>query len=440
MNDITLCLITRGRHEFLDQLLDSFNQIIQYPCVKFMIILNGASQDINEKFNTWSKTYADKIELHYFPHNDARLTSFFPLINSVETDWICFPSDDDIIDEAFFEQWEDLVSSFSSFGAIATNLELIDAQGKSLGIIKKPSYDIKLPLEESAAKSLSECPFLWPGLIIRVKELPMSIPGTRYVSDWWVGLHLLFKSNVQVIDRVFTKYRVHPDQESNVSSLSRKNLEALVHLGSFVRSKSFSDWILELETVQVKSFLENLVKYPPIYGDSKFSKEFVSLVTDTVKTLRVENDVRSIAHMVNAYSHGVIISESQILYLGDFDTNAPTSNRFNLNFIFDEQCCSKIKDIQSKIEKSSSVYSSVSVACSHINNSKHHLLLDCESLDLTSNTSDLLAQLGNEFLHKSGVFEGSVSQFEYSLIQKVRRLKNRIPASFNKIIYRSKSV
>jgi hypothetical protein len=67
-----------------------------------MIILNGASQDINERFNTWSKTYADKIELHYFPHNDARLASFFPLINAVETEWICFPSDDDIIDVAYF--------------------------------------------------------------------------------------------------------------------------------------------------------------------------------------------------------------------------------------------------------------------------------------------------------------------------------------------------
>lgn len=143
--------------------------------------------------------------------------------------------------------------------------------------------------------------------------------------------------------------------------------------------------------------------------------------------------------MVNAYSHGVIINESQIPHLGDFDTKGPTWNRFNLNFLFDEQCCSKIKAIEGKIQKSSSVYPSVLVGCNHTNKNKQHLLLDCESLDVTSNISDLLAQLGNEFLHKLGVFEGSVSQFEYSLIQKVRRLKNRIPTSFNKRIYRSKS-
>lgn len=441
MPEITLCLVTKGRPEYLEQLLDSFNRIVEYPYVKFLILLNGASEEVRERFESWASTYRYKVDITFVKENNPNLGSFLPVFKSIKSEWVCFPSDDDIIDKEFFKQWESFISNFTDCGAIATNMELIDGQGKLLGILKKPSYRMEISPEERAAKSLSECPFLWPGLIIKVSELPISLPSTRYVSDWWIGLHLIFTSNVKVVDDVFIQYRVHEQQESNVSSLSRKNLEALVHLGTFIRSNEFSNWILELEVSKVVGFLESLIKYPPIYGDTKFSREFVSLVTQTVEVLRIENDIRSAAKLVNAYFHGVIIDDSTTVQIEDSSHQViPASIKFNSNFIFDEMCCQKIKTAQSKIDSSSAVYPEVLVGCLHGNKPKNDFLLNCGAINTTSQFLDALAQGANAHFEKLGAFEGSVSRFEYSLILKVRRFKSYIPSHLNRIMHRLRSI
>lgn len=441
MSEITLCLITKGRPEFLEQLLESFNRIVEYPYVRFHIILNGTSEEVRERFETWANTYQSKVEITFVKENNPNLGTYLPVFKSIKSEWVCFPSDDDIIEREFFKQWENFISNFTDCGAIATNMDLIDDQGKLLGILKKPSYTTEIPPEESAAKSLSECPFLWPGLIIKVSELPTSLPSTRYVSDWWIGLHLIFTSNVRVVDDVFTRYRVHEQQESNVSSLSRKNLEALVHLGTFIRSKEFSNWIIELDVIKVVGFLESLIKYPPIYGDTKFSGEFVSLVTQTVEALRIENDIRSAAKLVNAYFHGVIIDDSTSICLENSTHQMiPAYIKFNSNFIFDQMCCQKIKSAQSTIYSSSEVYPEVLVGCLHGNKPKKDFVLNCEAIDTTSQLLDALAQGANAHFEKLGAFERSVSRFEYSLILKVRRFKKYIPSHLNRIMHRSRSI
>jgi hypothetical protein len=439
MTDITLCLITKGRPEYLDQLLESFDQVVEYPYVKFLIILNGTSEEVRDSFESWASAYRNRVEVHFFKENDGRLATFLPVIKSIKSDWVCFPSDDDIVEKEFFGQWEGFISNFNECGAIATSLNLIDEQGKLLGILKKPSYKVEMPSEQRAAKSFSECPFLWPGLIIKVDQLPMSVPSTRYVSDWWIGLHLIFTSNVRVDNSVFTRYRVHGQQESNVSSLSRKNLEALIHLGAFVRSEEFSNWIMELEVTQVIGFLESLIKYPPIYGDPKFSGEFVSLVTGTVEAIRGGDDIRSVSKLVNAYSHGVIIDDSQSIYLEDSRIDLMRmSVEINLKLVFNEMCCETIKSVQDGIKGISLIYPAVLVGCLHTNNSENNVVLNCEALHSRPQILDALAQGANEYLQKSGVFDSSVSQFEYSLVLRVRRLKKYIPSYLIKRLYRLK--
>jgi hypothetical protein len=230
MDDLTLCLITKGRNEYLEPLLESFDAIVGLPNIKFVIILNGTSDEITQRFEYWARNHGDKVRISHFKNNDARLSTFLPIIHSINTSWVCFPSDDDIINVEFFRNWQQFISSFSNYDAIATNLDLIDGKGNFRGIRKAPSYDLTLAVEERVAKAISECPFLWPGLIIRKDKVPLQIPPTRYVSDWWIGLFLILGSRIALSEHSFTRYRVHSQQESSVSSLSRKNQEALIHL------------------------------------------------------------------------------------------------------------------------------------------------------------------------------------------------------------------
>ena len=437
LSSLTFCLITKGRKEYLQPLLESFNRLVALDYLSFHIILNGAPTEVVEIFNSWAAKFPSKVVITTFQENRAGLESFLPIISSVQTDWICFPSDDDVLNGTFFLKWEEIAENLGDYGAIATSVDLIDSNGRSLGIRKKPSYSSTLSEIENIAKSFSECPFLWPGLIVKVKNIPQSFPSTRYVADWWVGLNLIFTSKISVVNDSFTNYRTHESQESSVSSMSRKNLEALVHLGDFVSSKVFTDWIKNLEIHDVLSFLELLIEYPPLYGDPKFSAEFVSRITNTIRSIREESDVRKAAIFVNALAHDVLLHETQIEYIDVATLSKHSSGlAFNFNLSFHELCCSKIKFIQTQFQENFSYLPSVTVGCQHSEWTESLIRLNCSNLDSDSQIIDSISQLATERFKDLGLFNPAVSQFEYSLVKKYRGIKRAIPSQINRVIYR----
>jgi hypothetical protein len=437
MNSLTLCLITKGRLDYLEPLIASFDRVLKYRQIQFMLILNGTPNEVTDRFESWARNFPNKVSITHFHENDARLSTFLPLIQNVETTWVCFPSDDDLIDESFFENWEGFIENFKDCDAIATCMDLIDSKGQSLGIRKVPSYDSTLPIEERVAKSISECPFLWPGLIIKVRKLPKIIPPTRYVSDWWVGLYLILGSRVQVVKESFTQYRVHDEQESSVSSLSRKNLESLIHLGSLIQSNQFRQWINILEVNQVVNFLESFIVYPPLYGDEKFSSEFVSIVVQNVCNSRDELEIQSAARLVNAFYHGVLIDENQTIYLQETPTKVLYGKtRFNVRFEFNSSSCLAVTSVQQLIQNTSTRFPTVSVGCIHTGKNVANIQIDCKVSRSSLQILDLIAQEATTYLQALGIFEGSVSRFEYSLVLKFRKVKKMIPPLINKIIYK----
>jgi hypothetical protein len=437
MNSLTLCLITKGRLDYLEPLIASFDRLLKYPQIHFMLILNGTPNEVTDRFNLWARDCPNKVSITHFQENDARLSTFLPVVQKLETTWICFPSDDDLLDESFFKNWEDFIENFKDCDAIATCMDLIDSKGQSLGIRKVPSYDSSLPIEERVAKSISECPFLWPGLIIKVNRLPKVIPPTRYVSDWWIGLYLILGSRVQVVKESFTQYRVHDEQESSVSSLSRKNLESLIHLGSLIQSNQFRQWIKRLEVNQAVNFLESFMIYPPLYGDAKFSSEFVSIVVQNVCDSRDELEIQSAAKLVNAFYHGVLIDENQAIYLQETPAKVLYGKtRFNVRFEFSLSSCLAVRSVQQLIQDTSTRFPTVSVGCLHTGKNVANIQIDCTVSRSSSQILDLIAQEATSYFQKLGVFEGSVSRFEYSIVLKLRKLKKMIPPLINKIMYR----
>lgn len=428
MSDLTLCLITKGRADYLDLLLKSFAHALEYDQIRILIILNGVEDKIADQFQEWSQMHSHKVDLHAFAENDVRLSRYWSLILGIQTKWVAFPSDDDLLDPSFFDRWDIFEKSHSLSGAVATPLEIIDQYGEKTGATRHPSFNPNSDISEYSAKAFSECPFLWPGLIIQISALPKDIPDTRYVIDWWMGLHLIFTTKVEVSKYILVNYRVHEMQESAVASLARKNLEATVHLGNFINDETFAGWIKARSPEEVINFMQFLFKYPPLYGDLKFSSEIVSVIAQKVKSLREEKEVRLSSLLINALAHDVLINEDQLVFFGgQVEDLKNRASRTNFNLVFSKHTCSNLESRLGLAQMNNNAFPTVVVGCNHSNASPSDISLDCDALGGPRVLVDkLLFEVENHFKSKE-LFQRSVSPFEYSIIRKLRLLKVRIP-------------
>ena len=381
MSDLTLCLITKGRADYLISLLESFTRALEYDQIRILVILNGVESQIADQFQEWSQMHSDKVNLHAFAENDVRLSRYWSLILGIQTKWVAFPSDDDLLNPSFFDEWDIFEKSHSLSGAVATPLEIIDQSGEKTGAIRHPSFNPDSDISEYSAKAFSECPFLWPGLIIQISALPKDIPDTRYVIDWWMGLHLIFTTKVEVSRSTLVNYRVHEMQEGAVASLARKNLEATVHLGNFVNDQTFADWIKARSPEEVINFMQFLLKYPPLYGDLKFSSEMVSVIAQKVKSLREEKEVRLSSLLINALAHDVLINEDQLIFFGgQVEELNNRASRTNFNLIFSSHACSKLESRLRLARVNNIAFPTVVVGCNHSSASPSDIRLDCDAI------------------------------------------------------------
>ena len=436
MSEVTLCLITKGRPEYLETLLESLERAIGHDSVKVLVILNGVSPEIATRFRTWQESAPGKITLETFAENEAGLNRFWPIISSIPSKWVVFPSDDDVLNENFFEEWVGFEATHSRFGAIATGLDLIDSKGSKLGITRKPSYSQGFEKSQFIAMAFRECPFLWPGLVIQVSKLPKLVPTSRYVLDWWIGLYLLLSTEVAVSDSILLNYRVHETQESAVASLARKNLEAIVHFSHLINEDIFAAWVNAASSQEIIRFLQYLVQYPSLYGDSRFSSELTSVITKRVASLREETEVQVCSQFVNALVHNVLIDEKQLKFLGfnkpihDDDLNA-----LNFNLELDKSVCSRIRSLFTFRLISNESFPKVSLGCQHSPPSSSQISIDCSNLNNDSSLMDTLLLRTNEYFTVIEYFENSVSPFEYGIVRKVRFIKTKIPKFLNRLVY-----
>jgi len=440
MSDITLCLITKGRPDFLQQLLESFDRVLIHNNVKVLVILNGVEPKIRDEFHSWGETYFGRVDFVSFDENDAGISRLWGEIISLKSEWVMFPSDDDVINDHFFSRLDFLEGEPTEIGAIATALNLIDSKGLEIGLIRRPIFSSELSGVENAAKAISQCPFLWPGLIMRVSALPQHIPNSRYVSDWWIGLYLIFTTGISILESSAIFYRVHEQQESFAASLSRKNLEALTHLGSFFQSAVFSDWLNARTSAEVIDFLQFIRIYPPLYGELKFSSELVSVITSRVLELRIESDVHRIALFTNAFAHDVLIDSAQLRFLvGNENLRNIDRNRYNCNITINASVCLKVK---SSIDLSGDLTNGIPtlrVGCSHTPKSHSEIQLNCGEKYSKEDLIDQLLIKCAEFLQSQEIFQNSVSPLEYRLVKAIRILKNRAPKFLVKFLQQRKN-
>jgi len=440
MIDITLCLITKGRPDFLNELLASFDRALDHKNVKVLVILNGVEPKIMNDFYKWGGKHIGRVDFASFAQNDAGISRLWSEITSLKTKWVMFPSDDDVINDGLSSVLDKLESIPAEIGAVATPLNLIDSKGSEIGLERKPTFSPDLSIVENSAKAISQCPFLWPGLVIKVSALPQHIPNARYVTDWWIGLYLIFSTGIAILDSPVIFYRVHEQQESFAASLSRKNLEALTHLGGFFQSPTFSDWLNARTAAEVMDFLFFIRKYPPLYGEIKFSSELVSIITKRVMELRNESDIHRVALFTNAFAHDVLIDTAQLKYFGKNEASRIVdTNVFNYNFTINASVCQTVRVLGDSSRDSKNATLSLRIGCNHTVKVRGQIQLNCDEKYSKEDLIDQLLIKSAEYFQSQEIFQNSVSPFEYRLVKIIRLIKNRAPKFLLKSLQNIKS-
>jgi hypothetical protein len=241
---------------------------------------------------------------------------------------------------------------------------------------------------------------------------------------------------VAVSESVFVNYRVHDNQDSAVASLARKNLEALTHLGGIIEGKLFADWITQATSREVLNFLQNLVGYPPLYGDPRFSSEMTSVVTRRVANLRNEAEIQIFTRFVNALAHNVLVNGKQLKFLG-LTKLVPGigTNSFNFNLELSKSVCSEVRLLLEVSSIRTDSFPTVIVGCQHSESEFSQIRLKCDDFDDKESLIDTFLIGAGDYLEATEFFDTSVSPFEYRIVRRIRIIKGKIPRSLNKLVY-----
>lgn len=423
---LTICLITKGRDQYFSSMARAIEECLIDPKVNLLIIDNGSKPLMKEKIEKWA-TGLSRTELVRLENNVTSAALIWQEIFKRDLDWALFPSDDDIIEPQIINEWRDAVNSNTDINAFASSLSLIDGDGLKSGEVITPSCASKQGVGRLAA-AFHEPPFLWPGLFLRVTQLPRNLPDSRYVFDWWVGIQLLISGKVECTDSIGAYYRVHQDQESRLVSSRRKYFEALICLDELVTSSLFAARLSRMTYSEKLKFWESLVNSPPIYGDKTFSN--ILLASFYRKMLDSCDLVSEKAEFANRFAlyNGVLLRKGQVSSIVSGERNPPSILPGNFNLIVVQGSCRKIQDIADLVNSESAPYSR-RVGCFHSKEDSTFLILDCNSLkmlELESAADELTLIVSIDYEQKV-LGTQTFSSGEIFVLQLLRRFRQISP-------------
>jgi hypothetical protein len=176
--DLTICLITKGRVEYIDQLLESLDPVLEYDWVKILIVLNGANLDFQTKIESWAVGKA-AVLVEYRIENESRPSYLWTSIRKHVNSWCTFISDDDVFNHEILNEIKKVFILNSNLVGIASSVEVIDSVGNVTGEIRNPTYKTEISSGKSFARAIHEPCFPWPSLYFDIRTLPEILPNSR---------------------------------------------------------------------------------------------------------------------------------------------------------------------------------------------------------------------------------------------------------------------
>ncbi|TRZ86136.1 MAG: glycosyltransferase family 2 protein [Streptomycetaceae bacterium] len=424
---LTICLITKGREKYLDQILRSFDGALKDSSVRFLVIDNGSPTLVAQRLQEWQRANSASVDIVRLDVNDSRPSVLLQHLYNLEADWVIFPSDDDEFQPGIIDDWRNALRRRPDLVGFATSAAIINERGDLTGEVLIPSAFRSSGLAR-IAWALHEPPFHWPSLFLRLSKLPLELPSSRFVFDWWVGIQLLLVGEVEVSNSIGLNYRVHPEQESFLAPLNRKYFEAQVWLFDLLNTEQFKEWAISLTDDERIEFWQFVTKQKPIYSDPNFSRPvFATLHRELIiKMISPESSMRLSADF--ALLNGILLRDGETKNLIYGIPQLTMADRGNVRIIAQPDVCSDILEASALIHGSegSEVFH---LSCSHSSKKSSEVRFNCSKLFSGSPVlnADLLINELTNYYGKRIESDFILTSGERIVISLLRTWKRRLP-------------
>jgi hypothetical protein len=425
--ELTICLITKGRFEYLEELLNSLEGVSEYDWVKILIILNGAEQKVVSRINEWASTRSE-VSIESREVNEVRPTTWWPLLKAHTDGWCIFISDDDVFNVDVLAHFQRKMEEEPNLVAVTALAEVIDSKGYATGEIKKSFLHESTIHIEAVAKSLNAPPFPWPTLFFNISKLPEEIPNSRYVFDWWVCVQLVLNGEIGFLEEICVQYRNHPQQESHLASNRRKYFEAFVWFEQMIQGVSFQKWLSSLSEEEILDFWKFSLVSLPIYGDSQYSTMLLgSLRSELAKYISLIQRSKILGDF--AFLNGVPLKDEDLGSLLSIEFNQiPTHSNIEIEIL--PKTCKTLSCAEEFFSLGNG--RNFLIGCKHsTSKSSKSVLVDCAMLtgDSPQITADLILIEITKHLEKSGAVSLAITPKEKTLVLSLRRVRKLAPNS-----------
>ena len=425
---LTICLVTKGRHLFLDEALKSYEPFLDTGYVDVILVDNGADDESKKLLVEWKNRYPHLVNYIRADKNEPASASFFwEKIKSFAPEWIIFPGDDDALVFTVLEGFMATLKNAPEISAYASSAEFMDVSGSATGFIRQPAIHGLSSTAEQLSKSLHEPPFAWPGLFFRFDLIKEKVPNSRFVTDWWIGLQLILAGNVMTTSNVGVKYRVHNLQESNQSPSRRKYLEGFHMLIELINTRNFLNKLNSMPSKEVIKFLEHSFNEKPLYSQSQYYIPILSTLTFNALSFIESSELQNQVLEKYLYAAGILLKEDDLnsIYINSGWNLGESKGNVEINFA--DETCSKLSKSSTAFNRNSTY--KYTIACKHSAHPAGSISMNCDELVglSISEVADKILFAINSNLEETGHLVFSTTPFENSIITRIRQIKSRIP-------------
>ena len=237
---------------------------------------------------------------------------FWEKLKSFNPEWILNPGDDDILVFDIYKEWVEAIENNPFLNAFASSAQIIDSYGKITGEVRTPTINgISDPIK-IISHSMHQPPFFWPSLFFRFSAVPEPVIRSRFTHDWWIGLNLVLKGNIQCTQNIGINYRVHNNLESFQSSDRRKFFEGYNMLTNVINSDEFRDLLESMTDLELEELLHSCIAIKPLYSQPEY---YISLIKDlSLNITKVSQSKNFSNDITEAYvlSSGVYTKKSDL--------------------------------------------------------------------------------------------------------------------------------
>lgn len=438
---LTICLVTKGRENYLPESLKSYESFLSTGEVDILIIDNGSDTISRNILYDWKMKHGLRVHYYRCENNEnLGIPNFWDVIGSYEPKWILFPGDDDVLVFDIYYQWKKALKNNISLNAFAASGKVINSEGDITGEIRLPSVLDASSDIERVAKALFEPPFFWPCLFMRFSAIPKTVIHSRFVFDWWVGLQLVLCGSVETSRHIGLKYRVHESQESFQASSRRKHFEGFNMLSSVISSVSFKNFLKRLSDKELYMFYDLCLHKKFLYDQPQYNMALLNELTSKVtkyagsnlaKTEIAEKYLSGSGIYTKKYDLGTIFNNLEL-------PNAESLG--NVGIIFSENTCPSVTKAGECFR--SEAFNSVTIGCVHSIFKSGLILIDCEIMakfDKKYVADQILVSL-DATAENQGILNFVVSPFEKKIITHYRNLKLSTPGLIRRHLFRFKTI